>query len=44
MGIRANTCINKQDASVIEAKGFEREYVVPGGTISAHQIGINHMG
>ena len=31
-------------ASVIEAKGFEREYMVPGGEISVQQIGINHMG
>ena len=30
--------------SVIEAKGFEREYMVPGGEISVQQIGINHMG
>jgi alpha-galactosidase len=32
------------EESNVEAKGFEREYMVPGGTLSVQQIGVNHMG
>jgi len=44
MGIEQILGLDKLDSSVIEARGFEREYMVPGGTVSALQIGINHMG
>jgi len=44
MGIEQILELDKVDSKVIEAEGFEREYMVPGGTISAHQVGINHMG
>jgi len=44
MGIEQILELDKLDSKVIEAKGFEREYMVPGGTVSVHQIGINHMG
>ncbi len=44
MGIEQILELDKLDSNVIEAQGFEREYMVPGGTVSVHQIGINHMG
>ena len=44
MGLEQILGLDKLDESVIEAKGFEREYMVPGGSISPLMIGINHMG
>ena len=44
MGIEQILELEKLDQSVIEAEAFEREYMVPGGTISTLLMGINHMG